>query len=260
MPGRAHLERAFGHEDHFTRFINHVPRFVRSVRRFDGGARVVRPGHDVYSGGCVRAVYFNVGPRLLRRVEQLEEVRERLPVLALVFEDELEDVAAARERVGGVEVEAVEAFERAQAHAPQVVFHLAPRGQVLRVLARRPYGVEDALVALVGRGQAPNFLQQPVGLEDPDVREVPDDGAVTEAGAAAQVALFRHVEEAQRLGARPRQGQRDLFGSFVHRPFFELNAGVSHRGTEAQRKQKGFLYYPSLLYSRASVPLWQILK
>ena len=70
-------------------------------------------------------------------------------MLALVFEDELEDVAAGLQRVRLTEVEAVERFEHALADAAEVGFHLGAARQVLRLLARRADGVEDALVTFV---------------------------------------------------------------------------------------------------------------
>src|SRR5437870_1032340 len=116
-------------------------------------------------------------------------------MLALVFEYELEHVAVALEGVTRVEVEAFEIFEHGSANATEVRLHLRALGEILRILARRRDGVEYSLVARVGRGQALGLLQQPVSLEDSYVREVPDDGAVAEAGALVQVALVADTEE-----------------------------------------------------------------
>jgi hypothetical protein len=146
----------------------------------------------------------------------VEEVGERLLMLLLVFEDEPEEVAVRLERVGVAEVGAAEVFEGGLAHSPEEVFHLAARGQVLRLLARRLDGVEDALVALVERGESLRLLQQPVRLEDADVREVPDERAVAEAGALVQLRLVGEVEDAERPGARLLHHQRELSGLFVH--------------------------------------------
>ena len=104
--------------------------------------------------------------RLLRWVEQVQQVGERLLMLALVFEDELEDVCVAQQRFVRVEIKPSELPEHARTHARQVFFHLAARGQVFRRFARRLDGIEDALVArahiqhlaVVGAGQPERLL------------------------------------------------------------------------------------------------------
>ncbi len=183
------------------------------------------------------------GPRLLRGVEQLEEVGERLLMLSLVFEDEAEDVALAEQRVWRVEVRLFEAAERALAHAREVGFHLAPRGQVSRLFARRLDGVEDALVVFVGRRLAAQFLQQPVSLEDADVREVPDDGAEAEAGAFAQVLFARRVEKLDGRGAHLRHLARDLFGLFFHQ---SDSARAAARVTKKRRRRTWIVRHDAL--------------
>src|SRR5687768_11687883 len=137
-------------------------------------------------------------------------------MLQLVFEDEPEEIAVRLERVVVVEVRALKVFEDAAPNTLEIVLHLAARREVLRLLARRADGVEDALVTRVGRGQTLRLLQQPVGLEDADVREVPDDGPVAEAGALSQLAFVCEVEDAERLRARLFKRARELFGVWVH--------------------------------------------
>src|SRR3954464_5044095 len=110
-------------------------------------------------------------------------------MLALVFEYELEDVAAALDGVARVEVEAFQIAEHVVAYASKVRLHLGARRKVLRLFARRRDWVEDSLVARAGRVQALSFLGEPVSLEDADVREVPDYGSVAKAGALVEGAL-----------------------------------------------------------------------
>src|SRR5687768_6432427 len=137
-------------------------------------------------------------------------------MLQLVFEDEPEEIAVRLERVVVSEVRAFEVFEDAAPDTSEIVLHLAARREVLRLLARRADGVEDALVTRVGRGEPLRLLQQPVGLEDADVREVPDDGPVAEAGALSQLVFAGEVEDAERLRARLFKHARELFGVWVH--------------------------------------------
>src|SRR4051812_24959353 len=145
-------------------------------------------------------------------------------MLSLVLEHEAEDVAAGQQRVGGVEFAPLQMSQHPLPDAREIALHLAACREILRLFARRLDGIKDSLVPLVRRWLAVQFLQEPVGLEDADVRQMPDHGAKAEPRAVTQILFARQVEERERTLARPCHLFRHLFRQPVSQSLRPLNS------------------------------------
>src|ERR687883_641641 len=128
-----------------------------------------------------------------------------------MLKDQAEDIAVAEHRVLFIKLNLLQMPQNPVAHLRQIIFHLAARRKILRLFARRADRIKDSLVALVGRRLVLQLLQEPEGLEDADVRQMPDDWAKPEARTLAQILLARQVKERERLLPGPRHLFGDLF-------------------------------------------------
>jgi hypothetical protein len=63
-------------------------------------------------------------------------------------------------------------------------------------------------------------LQQPVGFEDADVRQMPDDRPKAEARTFVQILFARQIEERERAGARLPHLPGNLFYLLLLQPRF----------------------------------------